>query len=345
MIKFTKGNILEAEAEALVNTVNTVGVMGKGIALAFKKKFPENFKIYKKACDNQELETGKVLVTQTGQFAPKFIVNFPTKQHWRGKSKTEFIEQGLQDLLLVVHNFKIKSIAIPPLGSGNGGLDWNDVKPIILKHLDAIKNETDIIIYEPGYNNQAMNNQKIVNLTPARGMLLSALNSYLVLGYSANLLVLQKLAYFLQKLGEPLNLTFEKGFYGPYSHQLQHLLKYLNGYYLQFKHEETAPGTIIKLNYAEKIEEYCKNNLSTEQRERLNSLKQLIEGFESPYGLELLATVNFIRQHKGLYNADTIVNEIGNWTKRKKELMKPYHIQVANTRLNDFFYNKQEGLS
>ncbi|MDN5290599.1 MAG: hypothetical protein PWQ06_838 [Anaerophaga sp.] len=231
----------------------------------------------------------------------------------------------------------------PPLGSGNGGLDWNVVKTIILDNVNIIKNETDIYIFEPGYNNQSMPKKKIVNLTPARAMLLSALNSYLVLGYSANLLVAQKLAYFLQKLGEPLNLTFEKGFYGPYSHQLQHLLKYLNGFYLQFKHEETAPGTIVKLCYAEKIEEYCKNNLTYEQKERLNSFKQLIDGFESPYGLELLATVDFIRQQKGINNSDTIVKEIGNWTNRKKELMKPYHIEVANRRLNDFFYSKQEG--
>ncbi|WP_052306300.1 hypothetical protein [Anaerophaga thermohalophila] len=231
----------------------------------------------------------------------------------------------------------------PPLGSGNGGLDWNVVKTIILDNVNIIKNETDIYIFEPGYNNQSMPKKKIVNLTPARAMLLSALNSYLVLGYSANLLVAQKLAYFLQKLGEPLNLTFEKGFYGPYSHQLQHLLKYLNGFYCQFKHEETAPGTIVKLCYAEKIEEYCKNNLTCEQKERLNSFKQLIDGFESPYGLELLATVDFIRQQKGINNSDTIVKEIGNWTNRKKELMKPYHIEVANMRLNDFFYSKQEG--
>lgn len=342
MIHFTKGNILKSDAEALVNTVNTVGIMGKGIALAFKIEFPENYKIYRKACDNKELKTGNVLVTTTGRFSPKYIINFPTKQHWRGISKMEYITEGMKDLVEAIRQNNIKSIAIPPLGSGNGGLDWQSVKPLILKELTSVKDDLEIFIYEPGFNNQTLPNKQEIQLTPARAMLLIALSKYKVLGYSINLLVAQKLAYFIQRLGEPLNLKFEKGFYGPYSHQLQHLLKYLNGWYLQFKHEQTSPGTTMKLNHLEQVEDYSKNNLTVQQKERLQKLEILIEGFESPYGLELLATVDFIRQQGSINTAEEIEKEIVQWTNRKKELMKLYHIQVAHQRVNSIFETTEQ---
>jgi len=336
MIKFTKGNIINADVEALINTVNTVGVMGKGIALAFKKAFPKNYQIYRKACDNKEFDVGDLLITHTGQLTPKFIINFPTKQHWRGRSQIKFIEIGLKKLAEDIQNNQIKSIAIPPLGCGNGGLKWEIVKPLILKELEELANEIDIIIYEPGFNNQVIPTKKIIELTPARAMLLCALKNYQILGYSTNLLVAQKIAYFLQRLGEPLNLQYEKGYYGPYSSRLQHLLKYLNGYYLKFKHEETKPGTLISLNNFDKVINYIPNNLSSEQKVRLERLQQLIEGFESPYGLELLATVDFLSEHEKIEDSDKIILEIGKWTRRKKELMKPFHIKVAHQRLNDY---------
>jgi len=336
MIYFKKGNILEATVEALVNTVNKVGIMGKGIALAFKKKFPENYKIYKEACENNQLKIGDLLVTQTERSIPKYIINFPTKQHWRSRSKIEYIEKGMEKLVEVIQEKNIQSIAIPPLGCGNGGLNWKDVKPVIVKGLESMKDSTEIILYEPGYNNQSVSSKKAVKLTPARAMLLSALNSYKILGYSINLLVAQKLAYFIQRLGEPLNLEYEKGYYGPYSHRLQHLLKHLNGYYMHFKHEKTTPGTIIKLDHLEEVEEYKNNNLTKEQKERLSRVNNLIEGFESPYGLELLATVDYIHKQLGITDTDKISQEISNWTNRKKDLMKPYHLEVANKRLNEF---------
>jgi O-acetyl-ADP-ribose deacetylase (regulator of RNase III) len=335
MIHFKKGNILEANVEALVNTVNTVGIMGKGIALAFKKEFPENYKLYKKACDNNELKIGDLLVTQTGRTIPKYIINFPTKQHWRNTSKIEYIEKGMERLVEVIKEKDIQSIAIPPLGCGNGGLNWKNVKPVIVKGLESVKNSTEIILYEPGFNNQSNQTKKDIKLTPARAMLLSALNSYKILGYSINLLVAQKLAYFIQRLGEPLNLEYEKGYYGPYSHRLQHLLKHLNGYYMHFKHEKTTPGTTIKLDHLQEVEEYKNNKLTKKQKERLQSVNELIEGFESPYGLELLATVDYIHKQLGITDNDKITEEIGNWTNRKKDLMKPYHIEVANKRLNE----------
>jgi O-acetyl-ADP-ribose deacetylase (regulator of RNase III)/uncharacterized protein YwgA len=337
MIKFTKGNILTADVEALVNTVNTVGVMGKGIALAFKKAFPLNYKLYKEICDNKEFSVGDMFTTYTGQLTPKFIINFPTKEHWKGRSKIEYVENGMKKLVETIKINKIKSIAIPPLGCGNGGLQWSVVKPIILNELKHIDKNVEVIIYEPGFNNQTITVKKEVSLTPARAMLLYALNDYQVLGYSINLLVAQKIAYFLQRVGEPLNLQYEKGHYGPYSNRLQHLLKYLNGYYLNFKNEETKPSSLISINHFEKVTSYTQKGLDSNQLERLKKVKELIEGFESPYGLELLATVDYVSQNENIVTTNEIVSKIGEWTERKKEIMKPIHIQVAHDRLKEYY--------
>lgn len=337
MIKFTKGNILTADVEALVNTVNTVGVMGKGIALAFKKAFPLNYKLYKEICDKKEFSVGDIFTTNTGQLTPKFIINFPTKQHWKGRSKIEYVENGMKKLVETIKTNEIKSIAIPPLGCGNGGLQWSIVKPIILNELKHIDKDVEVIIYEPGFNNQTITVKKEVSLTPARAMLLYALKDYQVLGYSINLLVAQKIAYFLQRVGEPLNLQYEKGHYGPYSNRLQHLLKYLNGYYLNFKHEETKPSSLVSINHFEKVASYTQKGLDSNQLKRLKKVKELIEGFESPYGLELLATVDYVSQNENIEKTDEIVSKIGEWTERKKEIMKPVHIQVAHDRLKEYY--------
>jgi len=337
MIKYTTGNIIEANTEAIVNTVNTVGVMGKGIALAFKKAFPDNYKIYKKLCQSKEFNIGDLLITNTGQLTPKYVINFPTKEHWRRKSKIEYVEIGMQELVKEINLKNIKSISIPPLGCGNGGLNWKKVKPIILKNLENLANKVDVIIYEPGFNNQVVKPEKQVSLTPARAMLLTALKDYQILGYAINLLVIQKIAYFLQRFGEPLNLQYEKGHYGPYSHRLQHLIKYLNGYYLNFNHEATKPSTPIHLDNLDKVELYNQNNLTVEQKNRLKKIQNLTEGFESPYGLELLATVDFIYRQENTEDTDKMIAQIGNWTKRKKKIMKPFHIKVAHQRLKEYY--------
>src|SRR3954467_571360 len=132
MIRYTTGNLLEADAEALVNTVNTMGVMGKGIALMFKERFTDNYRAYAAACKQKQVELGQMFVTESLELGgPRWIINFPTKANWRFPSRLEWIEAGLRDLRSVIEEKGIKSIAIPPLGSGNGGLDWRDVRPLI----------------------------------------------------------------------------------------------------------------------------------------------------------------------------------------------------------------------
>lgn len=149
MLKYTQGNLLDAPVEALVNTVNTVGIMGKGIALMFKERFPNNMQAYAQACKQKQVVTGKMFVTETGELlGPRWIVNFPTKEHWRSDSKISWIEEGLQDLRRFVVDNHVKSIAISPLGSGNGRLPWPDVKQQIEDALSDLTS-TDMLVYEP----------------------------------------------------------------------------------------------------------------------------------------------------------------------------------------------------
>jgi O-acetyl-ADP-ribose deacetylase (regulator of RNase III) len=154
MLRFTQGNLLDADAEALVNAVNTVGVMGKGIALMFKEAFPGNFKAYERACRSKEVQVGEMFVTEREEmFGPRWIINFPTKTHWRSPSQVDWIVKGLEDLKRVIAEKHIKSAALPALGAGNGGLNWKDVRREIEKSLVDVPN-VDFIVYEPTANCQ-----------------------------------------------------------------------------------------------------------------------------------------------------------------------------------------------
>ena len=150
MITEAHGDLLDADADALVNTVNTVGVMGKGIALQFKRAFPEMFRAYARAAKAGDVELGRMHVWPTGQMTgPRYVINFPTKGHWRASSRLADIERGLDDLVRVVRELRITSVALPPLGCGNGGLDWADVEPRIRHALTAVP-DVDIVLYPPG---------------------------------------------------------------------------------------------------------------------------------------------------------------------------------------------------
>lgn len=149
MIKFVKGNMFEVATEAIVNPVNCVGVMGKGLALQFKERYPDNFEAYKKACEMNLLQIGSVFcVSFMENNEQRYIINFPTKRHYREQSYLLDIQLGLESLVDTIKKFNIKSIAIPALGCGLGGLNWYDVKESIIYHLKDL-DEVDILVFEP----------------------------------------------------------------------------------------------------------------------------------------------------------------------------------------------------
>lgn len=346
MISFEKDNILNVKAEVLVNSVNLTGVMGKGVALAFRETFPENYKLYKKACEEGKIEIGKIYVTETGQFFPKYIVNFPTKKHWRFPSKYEWIDAGLKSLVHWMKQNEIKSIAIPPLGSGYGKLVWSRVKEMIVNSLEEFEDTIDIIVLEP--SEQFATKQIPVTteskLTPARAMLLYIMSRYQVMGYEINLLVIQKIAYFLQRLGEPLRLKYEKGFYGPFAYNLLPVLTAIRNKYITYRSlDDAKPSTLIKQNQStlNEVEKYFEENLTDAQKVHVEKTLALIKDFETPFGLELLGTIDYIYDRKKqVLSSKETMNELKNWTDRKRKLFKSYHIDVAKEKLLQYFsYN------
>jgi O-acetyl-ADP-ribose deacetylase (regulator of RNase III) len=311
MISYTQGNLLDADVEALVNTVNTVGVMGKGVALMFKEAFPKNFKEYEAACKRKEVRVGRMFVTETGELmGPKWIINFPTKVHWRQRTKMEWITEGLEDLKGVIQEKNIRSVAVPPLGCGNGGLDWRDVRPVIEDALGSLSG-VDVIVYEPTskYQNVAKRSG-VEKLTPARALVAELVRRYWVLGIECSLLEIQKLAWFLERsvktlaLDDPLDLRFEADRYGPYAHRLTHLLNALDGSYLHCEKRITdaSPFDVIWFDDSrkERVALYLKSQEARDYTRALERTSALIDGFESPLGMELLATVDWLIQEEGV---------------------------------------------
>lgn len=234
-VKVATGNLLEADAEALVNTVNTEGVMGKGIALQFKKKFPEMYEAYRVACKEGKVRPGKMHVFERKDMLnPKFIINFPTKRHWRSPARMEDLEAGLHALAAEIKRRRIRSIAIPPLGCGNGGLDWKVVRPTIEQALSSFSGEVRILLYPPAgapEANEIVHRTERPEMNPSRAITLQIWKEYFALGYRLTLLEVHKLLYFLQESGESLRLRFQKDRYGPYADNLRHLLHRFEGHF------------------------------------------------------------------------------------------------------------------
>lgn len=340
-MEYKIGNLLEAKTDALVNTVNTVGVMGKGIALQFKERFPNNFKIYASACKKGEVAVGKLLVVKEHTFhGDKLIINFPTKTEWFKESQYNYIESGLKELAKVIKNYQIKSIAIPPLGCGNGGLKWEKVKPLMDKYLSDLT-DVNIIIFEP---NNAVKEilqkeaiKKEVELTPARAMLLYALFRYERLGEIASIFSANKLAYFLQQIGENLKLQFVPYTYGPYAQAVEKVLYALNGKYLNgLEQMDARPFEPLKLNWErfEEVERYVKTSLSSDQTRRLHELFNVIDGFESTLSLEILASIHYLLSIDANLTQLELLAKIQSWNERKKNVIREEYIEIALEHLN-----------
>ena len=304
MIEITQGNLLDADTEALVNTVNTVGVMGKGIALMFKEAFPDNTKAYETACRNKELAVGKMFVTaRTGFIGPKWIINFPTKQHWRNPSRMEWILSGLIDLKKVILDNGVRSVAVPALGAGNGGLVWTEVYSLIEEVLSDLR-DVKILVYEPVATYQKVAKRSgVEKLTPARAVIAELVRRYSIIGIECSILEVQKLGYFVERFApEDLKATlafeFAANRYGPYSDKLKHLLNGLDGSYLHCDRRlaDAGPFEAIRFDDA-KRDRVAAYLTAPEAKPYLSILEQtteLIDGFESPLGMELLATVDWV---------------------------------------------------
>ena len=341
MINIIKGNILNSKAEALINTVNTKGVMGKGIALQFKQAFPEMYKEYEHESKIENISIGKMHVWRSNaMFGVKYIINFPTKKDWKHPSKMEYIEEGLADLVKVIKEYSITSIAIPPLGCGNGGLDWKVVKEKIINTVESF-NHIEIELYEPNKNIEIKIRAKKMKMTASRALVLQIFKQYCVLGYELTLLEVQKLCFFLQEFVEPLRLRFEKKFYGPYADNIRHVLINFEGIYTQGFGDGTnnKPDQIIRLlpraiKESDKFIE-LKNHELNDSLNRLSKVQKLIEGFESPFGLELLSSVYWVIKHDGIDidKTDLVIKAVQSWSSRKKKLMKPEYIQIAINRI------------
>lgn len=352
MIRFTQGNLLEAGSEALVNTVNTVGVMGKGIALMFKERFAENYRLYKAACKANEVTTGKMFVTEVRELqGPRWIVNFPTKRHWRSPSQLAWITDGLHDLREFMLSSKVGSIAIPPLGAGNGGLDWHLVREQIEAVLGDL--EADILVFEPTntYQNVSKRNG-VEKLTPARALIAELVRRYWVLGMECSLLEIQKLAWFLERSLErlspdnPLDLQFVAHKYGPYANRLEHLLDNLDGSYLHCAKRISDAGPLDVIWFDESRKAFVQAYLNTEAKAYLPALEstaRLIDGFESPYGMELLATVDWLLHCEGVPPQIGDVRQgLKGWSGgkgaavRKNDLFDDESLDFALARLSTF---------
>ena len=340
MIEETSGNLLNANAQALVNTVNTVGVMGRGIALQFKNAFPANYRAYRQACEEGRLQPGGIVVYDAGPFSsPRYILNVATKKHWKGSSRLEWVKAGAEAIARTVRELRIESVAIPPLGCGSEGLSWRTVAPLIREAFRTIGG-VKVYVYPP-HGAPPAGEMKIVSdrprMTSGRAAVLALMARYLRPGfqYRLSLLEIQKLAYLLQAAGQDLKLRFSPTYYGPYADNLRHVLNRLEGHYITgVGDDSTRPDVPVALmpGATEEAEAYLERD-SAAQRQ-LSRVAALIDGFESPYGMELLATVHWVATRSADVSTEERAYEgIAAWGAAKAKRMRREHVYAAWERL------------
>jgi O-acetyl-ADP-ribose deacetylase (regulator of RNase III) len=352
MLQLKRGNLLEEKTEALVNTVNCVGVMGKGIALQFKQAFPDNFKQYQNACKAKAIQPGQMFIVDRGALLnPRYVINFPTKRHWRQPSRIEDIQIGLAALVRDVQSRSITSIAVPPLGCGNGGLVWADVKPLIIQAFEALPDVT-VILFEPAGAplTETIKAETIKaemmklgtakpQMSPARAALLCLIDLYTQSGYRASRIEIQKLAYFLKVAGEPAlqKLDYQRWHFGPYAHNLGHSLQHMEGHFIRGYGDGSDRAQIQVLPQGrEEAVQYLQQSQSNNGA-YLDRVSNLIQGFETPYGMEMLATLHWVAQENpdAASQVEIAIQRVGEWSDRKKNLFKPDHLRTAWHHLQD----------
>lgn len=363
MIRYTQGNLLEAPTEAQVNTVNEIGVMGKGIALMFREAFAENTRAYEEAAKNKEIRVGRMFVTRNeGLVGPKWIINFPTKKHWRQPSKLEWVRDGLRDLVRVLGENRIRSVAVPPLGCGNGGLEWDQVRREIEAAASELP-EVEFLVYTPTVEYQnAPKREGVEALTPARALIAELVRRYSVLGLECTNLEVQKLAWFLHRtiellrLNDPLDLHFTADKYGPYADRLRHLLNGLDGSYLHCEKRLADAGPLDLIWFEDsrrdKVQQYLQSEEASDYIPALERTAETIDGFESPLGMELLATVDWlVTREDATATVEGVHHGIANWPKgrgaanRKRKLFSDRLLALALKRLAPNYKRAEESLT
>jgi O-acetyl-ADP-ribose deacetylase (regulator of RNase III) len=316
--------------------------MGRGIALQFKQAYPAMFREYERACSAGEVRIGRMHVFDLGELAkkPRWILNFPTKEHWRAKSQLPDIQAGLEDLRRNIQKLQIRSIALPPLGCGLGGLDWKDVLPQIQASLAELP-EVRVLVFAPTGAPAASampNRTERPRLTQGRAALLMMIDRYLkgMLDPFASLLAVQKLMYFLQEAGEPLKLKYEAYDHGPYAKNLRQVLIRLEKHYTQGYGEgrddpkqtiELLPGAVSE---AMSFLAGCK-----QLQQRMERVSVLIDGYEDQYGLELLSSLHWVMQQRPEARTDpaAAVAAVHAWNEGKRRRLKTEHLLKAWDRL------------
>lgn len=344
MIETARGNLLNANAQALVNTVNTEGVMGKGIALQFKNAYPAVFKAYADACKHGQVKLGQMDVHDLGAIGegPRWVINFPTKGHWRAGSRLADVANGLRDLVATVKRLGIESIAIPPLGCGNGGLDWADVRPLIEQAFSALP-EVQVLMFEPAGAPAAAtmpNRTAVPKLTTASAALVLLMHRYLrgLMDPFVTLLEVHKLMYFMQEAGQPLKLKYQADLYGPYAPNLSHVLKRLDGHFLLgYGTGSSDPTTPLEPTPegVEQAQAFLARD--DETNKRFDRVTKLIDGYEDAYGMELLSTMHWVMVHEpeARKHCEVAIEKVHAWNPRKRQLLKAVHLSKAWQRLKD----------
>lgn len=323
MIKYRTGDLLQADVEALVNTVNCVGIMGRGIALQFRNAYEDNYKAYVAACKRGDVQPGHMLVFETNKLiGPKYIINFPTKKDWRGKSRLEYIDTGLVALVEEIRQRNIRSIAIPPLGSGLGGLDWQVVRPRIVAALAPLE-DVQVEIYEPSNPQERpapAAPRKAPNMTPGRAALVLLMHRYLggLMDPFVSLLEVHKLMYFMQEAGQPLRLNYQKAIYGPYAENLRHVLKAVEGHFVSgYADGGDEPSKPLELLPGATEAAAPLLHEDAAASDRFDRVADLVDGFETPFGLELLATVHWVITKEGARDVAETVAATHGWSECK----------------------------
>lgn len=313
MIRSTTGDILKSESQAIVNTVNCEGFMGKGIAYQFKLAFPKNFESYVTACKKGFLTPGKL---HTFLESNKIIINFPTKNKWREKSKYQFIEDGLIELKRTINDLKIKSISIPPLGCGNGGLDWKKVRETIIAELNDL-DQVDILLYEPSQNYSSQ-----PTIEPSL-----SLSHYLIMQLKEELskfsrFRLQKSAFMVDFFREENYFKFNAHHYGPYSHSLDIISKQIS----EFQKFHSVETCSAKLMVAKKLQSKNFYQAIDDTSPFIEKSAKFINSFRNDKSLELATSILYVIHTTKRTNTEQIINLIQSWSERKKALFSEQEI-------------------